>query len=89
MTTPYGIKYHNWEGGPYFTFSDVSKVVITSRYQRTNQINGVETTYGKGKVAITGTHPEVLQDWYDYANLKDQDGIDNEEAATMIKRVAK
>lgn len=89
MTTPVGVKYHYWEGGPYFTFSGTPKVTITSRYQRTNQINGVETTYGEGKVAVTGTHPEAPQDWYDYANLQDQDGIDNEEAAAMIRKVAK
>lgn len=91
LTTPNGIKYHYWEGGPFFSFtnSQLSKVNVTSRYKRTNQINGVETTYGQGRVAVTGTHPEAPQWWYDDGHISDTDGLDNEEAANMIKWAAK
>lgn len=91
LTTPSGIKYHYWEGGPYFSFtsSQARKITITSRYKRTNQINGLETTYGAGRVSITGTHPEAPQWWYDDGEIFDLDGLDNEEAANMIKWAAK
>lgn len=91
LVTPGGIKYHYWEGGPYFSFtaSQAKKINITSRYKKSNQINGLETTYGAGRVSITGTHPEAPQWWYDDGDISDIDGLDNEEAAAMIKWAAK
>jgi glutamine amidotransferase-like uncharacterized protein len=91
LTTPTGTKFHYWEGGPYFSFSETQfkKITVTSRYKKTNQINGLETTYGAGRVAVTGTHPEAPQWWYDDGHISDIDGLDNEEAAAMIKWAAK
>ena len=92
LITPDGkTKYHYWEGGPYFSFStqELKKVEVTSRYKRTNQINGVQTTFGNGRVAVTGTHPEAPLWWYEDGNISDTDGLDNEEAASMIKWAAK
>ncbi len=91
LITPAGIKYHYWEGGPYFSFNaaQAQRINITSRYKKTYQINGLETTYGSGRVSITGTHPEAPQWWYEDENISDIDGSDNEEAAAMIKWAAK
>ena len=91
LVTPQGPKYHYWEGGPYFSFTgaQAKKVDITSRYYRTNQINGFTTVYGSGKVAVTGTHPEAPLWWYEDGSIRDLDGLDNEEASSMIKWAAK
>lgn len=89
MNTPNGIKYHYWEGGPYFTLDSLKNVTVKSSYRSTNQINAVETTFGKGRISVSGTHPEAPQDWYDYFKLNDRDGLDNEEAAAMIKWAAR
>ena len=91
LITPQGTKYHYWEGGPYFAFTETQakKVDVTSRYYRTNQINGFKTVFGTGKIAVTGTHPEAPLWWYEDGNIRDRDGLDNEEAASMIKWAAK
>lgn len=91
MITPEGIKYHYWEGGPWFSFSSsqLAKVTVKSQYATTKQINAVETTYGKGRVSVSGTHPEAPQWWYDDSDILDTDGLDNQLAADMIKWAAK
>lgn len=83
-------KYHYWEGGPYFIISAKSQknLTITSRYNTNKAINGVEAKYGLGRVAVTGTHPEAPQWWYEDMRFTDPDGIDNEEAAQMIRWAA-
>jgi glutamine amidotransferase-like uncharacterized protein len=79
-----------WEGGPRFTFSneEFKSVNVTVRYQVGNYIGGVETTYGKGRVSVTGLHPEAPKWWFDDAHLIDSDGDDNQQAADMIKWAA-
>jgi glutamine amidotransferase-like uncharacterized protein len=91
LTTPQGLTYQYWEGGSYFSFStsQLANITVLTRYQRTNQINGIQTTFGEGRVAVTGTHPEAPQWWYDDAHITDADGLDNMEAARMIKWAAK
>lgn len=91
MVTPEGTQHHYWEGGPWFQFttSQAQKVNVKSRYFTTNTINAIETTYGKGRISVSGTHPEAPQWWYDDARLVDPDGLDNQLAADMIKWAAK
>lgn len=91
MITPEGYRYHYWEGGPWFSFtnSQLQKVTVKSRYNTTNAINAVETTYGKGRISVTGTHPEAPQWWYDDGRILDTDGLDNQIAADMVKWAAR
>lgn len=91
LITPSGISYQYWEGGPFYQFtkSQLKKVNVRSRYRTNNGINAIETTYGKGRVTATGTHPEAPQWWYDDSHLADADGLDNDEAVRMIKWAAK
>lgn len=90
MITPEGIRYHYWEGGPWFSFtsSQLQKVTVKSRYNTNNAINAVETTYGKGRISVSGTHPEAPQWWYDDSHIADIDGLDNQIAADMVKWAA-
>jgi hypothetical protein len=87
---PQGVRYWYWEGGPRFVFSsaEFKTVKVTSRYQIGNYIGGIDTTYGKGRVSVTGLHPEAPQWWFDDVNMIDPDGSDNQEAADMIKWAA-
>jgi hypothetical protein len=80
-----------WEGGPYFKFSESEKkqVDVIGTYSKTNQISSIHTSYGLGKVALTGDHPEAPQWWRDYANLSDKDGLDYDITTQMIKFAAK
>ncbi len=92
MITPDGAtQYHYWEGGPWFQFTTAQsqKVSVKSRYVTTNAVNAIETTYGKGRISVSGTHPEAPQWWYDDSHITDPDGLDNELAASMVKWAAK
>ena len=91
MITPEGIRYHYWEGGPWFSFSQsqLQKVTVKSRYNTTNAVNAIESTFGQGRVSVSGTHPEAPQWWYDDARISDGDGLDNQIAADMVKWAAK
>lgn len=90
MIRPQGVRYWYWEGGPRFVFSneEFKTVKVTSRYQVGNYIGGIDTTYGKGRVSVTGLHPEAPKWWSDDVNMIDPDGSDNQEAADMIKWAA-
>jgi glutamine amidotransferase-like uncharacterized protein len=91
MLTPEGVRYHYWEGGPWFAFTDsqLKNITVKSRYNTTNAINAVETTFGKGRISVSGTHPEAPQWWYDDGHLLDADGLDNQIAAEMVKWAAR
>jgi len=91
MITPNGIKHHYWEGGPWFSLSttQLQNITVKSRYNTTNAINAVETTYGQGRISVSGTHPEAPQWWYDDGQIVDADGLDNLEAASMVKWAAR
>lgn len=80
-----------WEGGPYFKFeSDEQKQVsIRGYYASTGQIGFIETTFGKGRVSVTGAHPEAPQWWRDASNLVDSDGTDYNYTTKMIQWAAR
>lgn len=90
MITSDGIRFHYWEGGPWFQFSknQSAKITVKSRYHTTNAINAVEAFYGKGRISVSGTHPEAPQWWYDDSDIVDEDGLDNHLAAEMVKWAA-
>jgi glutamine amidotransferase-like uncharacterized protein len=91
MITPNGVKHHYWEGGPWFSLSttQLQNITVKSRYNTTNAINAVDTTYGLGRISVSGTHPEAPQWWYDDGQIVDADGLDNLEAANMVKWAAR
>ena len=91
MITPKGIQYHYWEGGPWFSFSNsqLKNIIIKSRYQTINAINAIDTSFGLGRISVSGTHPEAPKWWYDDSHISDFDGLDHQIAAEMIKWAAK
>lgn len=76
-----------WEGGPYFTFKkdEAMKVEELGKYNRTGQTVSVRSTFGLGKVYVTGLHPEAPQWWRDDVYLDDKDGLDYDISVEMIK----
>lgn len=85
FVTAEGVKTKDiyWEGGPYFT-SLGKGVEVMARYSRTNQISSVRTVFGKGRVAVTGDHPEAPEWWRTSSNLLDKDGLDYDVTSQMI-----
>jgi glutamine amidotransferase-like uncharacterized protein len=73
-----------WEGGPYFETPLAPGVDVFATYPN-GQMAGVRAHYGRGRVSVTGTHPEAPQSWRDYYKLNDADGVDVDLAQAMIR----
>ena len=75
-------RYLYWEGGPYFR-NMPSSVEQTGSYP--NGTNAaIRTTFGKGRIWITGLHPEAPQWWKDDSKQADPDGDDRDIVASML-----
>ncbi len=75
-------RYIYWEGGPYFR-NMPSSVESTGTYSN-GTTSAVRTTYGKGRVWVTGLHPEAPQWWKDNSGYSDIDGDDTDLVARML-----
>jgi glutamine amidotransferase-like uncharacterized protein len=72
-----------WEGGPAFYPPKDGDVEVTATYPD-GTAAAVRDRYGKGRVYVTGAHPEAPQNWRDYYRLADSDGLDYDLAVDMI-----
>jgi len=71
-----------FEGGPYIYNVD-SNVEVMALYSDGVTIAAARTTYGKGRVYISGPHPEAPAWWA--GNHHDPDGSDRDLAESMMK----
>ncbi len=71
-----------FEGGPYL-YGQGSGVEVTALFDSGATL-AARTFYGKGKVYITGGHPEAAADW-PKKDLIDPDGLDHDLAAEMMR----
>ncbi len=79
-----GSRHHvYWEGGAYFKLAKGSDVEVVSRYASTRQAAGVRGMHGKGRVFVTGFHPEAPYDWRFDPKLEDADGTDADQALAV------
>ena len=83
-----------WEGGPYFVTPQkpldpalFSVPEIVAHYAD-GQIAAVRNSYGRGRVFVSGPHPEAPQFWRDYFHLVDSDGLDLDLAQSMVRWAA-
>ncbi len=80
------LRHLYWEGGPYITELPAGQATPIAYYP-SGQIAAARSSYGTGKVFITGLHPEAPQFWRDYYGLTDSDGLDYDLADEMISWV--
>ena len=72
-----------WEGGPYLSELPSSVEVIAS-YEN-GAVATARTLFGKGRVFITGLHPEAPMSWRTANGFEDPDGTDFDLAVDMIR----
>lgn len=83
-----------WELGPYFERQTSEHEVVATYPALPNSKNQKEFILamrglaGKGRFYISATHPEAPQSWRDYYKIKDADGVDFDQAESMIKWVS-
>jgi glutamine amidotransferase PdxT len=71
-----------WEGGPYLR-NLPSTVEVIGKYSN-GAVAAARTSYGKGRVFITGLHPEAPAWWAASESLADPDGLDHDLVVDMI-----
>lgn len=54
-----------FKAGPKFALTDKNTPVEIFGWYSDGSIAALQSAYGKGKVAISGPHPEAPRDWYD------------------------
>ncbi len=76
-----------WEGGPYFSadpkYPALKPVEVVATYPE-GLAATVRSTFGEGRVYVTGLHPEAPPDWRTYYDLNDPDGLDYDLASDMM-----
>jgi glutamine amidotransferase-like uncharacterized protein len=82
------IRHIYWEGGPYLTELPEGKAEVIATYPN-GQVASARSVYGRGKIFVTGLHPEAPQSWRDYYRMKDADGLDDDLAVEMMEWVTR
>ena len=72
-----------FNGGGTFALDDSHPVKVIAKYED-GQPATIETTFGNGRLALTGAHPEALESWKTDAKLNDPDGSDWDLALEML-----
>ncbi|MBS1960522.1 MAG: hypothetical protein JST80_13680 [Bdellovibrionales bacterium] len=79
-----------YEGGPYFYGYDKdpkTPVEVTATYE-TGDAAAIRASFGKGRVWVTGLHPEAPLNWTEDDSEHDPDGIEQFLAVDMIRWAA-
>lgn len=79
-------RYLYYQAGPAFslTAEGMMKSKILARYSD-GSIAAISTSYGRGRVILTGPHPEATPEWLEEDNLIDPDGDDINLAEQLIE----
>lgn len=77
-----------FNGGATFILDPKKKnrLKILATYEKDNQPATIETTFGLGKVVVSGAHPEAPNKWKARAEEDDEDGSDIDLAVDMVSR---
>jgi hypothetical protein len=87
-TTTAGERYMLYAGGPYFHITDDQLKAVqgeVTAWYPDGKVAGIHAHYGKGKVAVIGTHPEAGWVWKLLDGKIDPDGSDIFFAVEMVK----
>lgn len=71
-----------WEGGPFLR--RLPESVDVTAYYDNGAVAAGRTTYGKGRVWVTGLHPEAPASWAAAEELIDADGEDHDLVVDML-----
>jgi hypothetical protein len=71
-----------WEGGPYLRNLPNSVEVIA--HYSNGAVATARTEYGKGRVFVTGLHPEAPDWWVSSEEMEDIDGVDHDLVVEML-----
>lgn len=64
-----------FQDGPYFLLDQSATDVMVLATYTNGKIAALVAPYGKGKVAVSGPHPEATAAWYEAAHLVNPEGV--------------
>jgi len=64
-----------FQDGPYFRLDQGATGVIVLATYTNGKIAALVAPYGKGKVAVSGPHPEATGAWYETSHLVNPEGV--------------
>ena len=70
--------YMYFQDGPYFILHRGAKEVTVLATYTNGKIAAMVAPYGKGKVGVSGPHPEATTDWYSAHNLNNSDSLNTD-----------
>ncbi|MEV0123249.1 BPL-N domain-containing protein [Streptomyces sp. NPDC050703] len=80
-----------FQDGPVFHFgrgADATSVEVLATYPGNGLPAAAVARYGKGRVGVSGPHPEADASWYEGAGLKNPDGVRPDLAYDLIEATA-
>ncbi|WP_409055167.1 BPL-N domain-containing protein [Streptomyces sp. SYP-A7185] len=77
-----------FQDGPAFHFSDSADADVLATYPGNGLPAAAVARYGKGRVGVSGPHPEADASWYKGAGLENPDGIRPDLAYDLIEATA-
>jgi glutamine amidotransferase-like uncharacterized protein len=63
-----------FQDGPYFDLGSDAKASVLATYDN-GTVAALVAPYGKGRVGVSGPHPEADRSWYDEAGLSYPEGV--------------
>jgi glutamine amidotransferase-like uncharacterized protein len=77
-----------FQDGPIFVLDEgAAGVEVLARYRSNQRIAALVAPYGRGRVGVTGPHPEATRSWYEAHALSDPDGLDADLGHDLIDAV--
>jgi len=71
-----------WEGGPFLhSLPDSAEAIAT---YPNGSISAARAIYGRGRVFVSGQHPEAPQSWRTYYGMTDSDDLDLDLGVEMV-----
>jgi len=84
-------RYVYWELGPFFKapqkpsdYEVVASYLGFLGWTRQDHVMALRSKFGKGRVFLSAVHPEAPQDWRNWYQLQDPDGLDTDLAIEML-----
>jgi glutamine amidotransferase-like uncharacterized protein len=80
-------RYMYFQDGPYFVPKSNVKGQTILAYYTNGEVAAMVQPYGKGKIGVSGPHPEADASWYKKAGLKVCDSLDTDLGNDLIDTV--
>jgi glutamine amidotransferase-like uncharacterized protein len=69
-------RFMYFQDGPFFTLNRGAAGVSVLATYTNGEISALVAPYGKGRVGVSGPHPEATGDWYRFNDVDDPDDYD-------------